>query len=120
MGAAWLALLLGGCATTSSGPVPDPAAVRRYTCFIQVEGIVAGGAIKLDGSQVSTFPGWVSVEVDESGLAVRRYVVSLSTNIIGGDLSPYVIEQGGEVPMKIFYERTGPVGTGTALVQGRH
>lgn len=97
---------------------PEPVG-SRFTSYIQIEGIVAGGAIKLNGSQVSMFPGWVTIEVDDAGKAVQQYIVSLSTNILGNDLSPFVIEQGGEVPAKISYERTGPVGTGTAKVEGR-
>ena len=77
-------------------------------------------ASKLNGSQVSTFPGWVTIEVDVDGKAVQRYVVGLSTNIIDPDIASYVLEQGSEVPAKIFYERAGPVATGTAPVQGRN
>ena len=118
LGAAILALGVCGCHTGGGTSAPEPA-VPRFLSYVQIEGIVAGGAIKLNGSQVSMFPGWVTVEVDDAGKAVRQYVVSLSTNILGTDLSPFVIEQGGEVPMKIFYERSGPVGTGTAKVEGR-
>jgi hypothetical protein len=123
LGAALLALVLGGCSTTSPGgtsvAASDPGG-QRYTSYIQIEGVIAGGAIKLNGSQVSSFPGWVSLEVDVNGKATRRYVVSLSTNIIDPDIAAYVIEQGEEAPAKIFYERAGPVATGTAKVQGRN
>jgi hypothetical protein len=121
LGAACLVFGACGCQSTAESEDPArPASARRYVSYVQVEGVVAGGAIKLNGSQVATFPGWVTVEVDESGKAVQRYVVTLSTNITGNDLGAYVIDQGGEVPMKIFYERNGPVATGTATVQGRN
>ena len=122
LAAVLLVFATGGCTTASSGQPATAApaeAGRRYTCNVQIEGVVAGGGIKLNGSQVSSFPGWVTVEVDVNGKAIRQYVVSLSTNIIGGDLGAFVMEQGNEVPMKIFYERTGPVASGTAVVQGR-
>ena len=123
LGAVGLVLLLGACTTASqrTSTASAPAgAEHRYFCYIQIEGVVAGGAIKLNGSQVSTFPGWVTIEVDVDGKAVQRYVVGLSTNIIDPDIASYVIEQGSEVPAKIFYERAGPVATGTAPVQGRN
>lgn len=124
LGVALLAMGAGGCSTaaerrdTGAAAAPE-AAPRRYTCYIQIEGLVAGGAIKVNGSQVSTFPGWVTVEVDPAGKSLQRYVVSLSTNITGSDLGAYVINQGDEVPLKIYYERNGPVASGTAIVQGR-
>lgn len=123
LGAACLVLVLGACNSASSRGTSTTASDsdgRRYTSYIQIEGVIAGGAIKLNGSQVSSFPGWVSLEVDVNGKATRRYVVSLSTNIIDPDIAAYVIEQGEEAPAKIFYERAGPVATGSAKVQGRN
>jgi hypothetical protein len=111
-------LFLVGCQTPAPGSATETVAKgEHFLSYIRVEGVVVGGAIKLDGTQVSMFPGYVTVEVDDAGKAVRRYVVALSTNILGGDLGQYVIEQGQEIPMRIYYERTGPVATGTALVQ---
>ena len=45
--------------------------------------------------------------------------MALSTNVLGGDLGRFVIEQGQDIPVKIYYDRTGPVVTGTARVEGR-
>ncbi len=113
----WL-LVLGGCKTPASGSATVPETKgERFRSYIRIEGVVVGGAIKLDGTQVSMFPGYVMVEVDDAGKAVRRYVVALSTNILGGDLGQYVIEQGQDIPMRIYYERTGPVAIGTALIE---
>jgi hypothetical protein len=113
----WL-LVLGGCRTPAPGSATEPVDKgERFLSYIRVEGVVLGGAIKLDGTQVSMFPGYVTVEVDDAGKAVRRYVVNLSTNILSGDLGQYVIEQGQEIPMRLSFERAGPVATGTALVQ---
>jgi hypothetical protein len=123
LGAAIFVLVLGACNSASPRGASTTASDsdgRLYTSYIQIEGVIAGGAIKLNGSQVSSFPGWVSLEVDVNGKATRRYVVSLSTNIIDPDIAAYVIEQGEEAPAKIFYERAGPVATGTAKVQGRN
>lgn len=133
LGAVILALFLGGCQTATTPapkakaegeePAPAPrvsaAAAQRFTSYIRIEGVVEGGFIKLNGSQASMFPGYVALEVDEAGKAVRQYVVALSTNILGGDLGQFVIEQGQEAPVKIYYERTGPVATGSARVEGR-
>lgn len=125
-GAVVLALVLTGCRTVSEDPAtvttsaPAPtAAARRFTSYIRVEGVVSGGFIKLNGSQAAMFPGYVTVEVDDAGKAVRQYVVALSTNVLGGDLGQFVIEQGQDVPVKIYYERSGPVATGTARVESR-
>ncbi|MEN9663496.1 MAG: hypothetical protein RL324_2445 [Verrucomicrobiota bacterium] len=125
-GAVVLALVLTGCRTVSEDRAATPASppaqeapAERFTSYIRVEGVVNGGFIKLNGSQASMFPGYVTVEVDASGKAVRQYVVALSTNVLGGNLGEFVIEQGQDVPVRIYYERTGPVVTGTARVEGR-
>ena len=125
LGAVILALVLAGCRTVSEDPaVPasppaKEAPAKRFTSYIRVEGVVNGGFIKLNGSQATMFPGYVAVEVDDAGKAVRQYVVALSTNVLGGDLGQFVIEQGQDVPVKIYYERSGPVATGTARVESR-
>lgn len=118
LGAVVLALALGGCRTPAPGSARVPEITgERFRSYIRIEGVVVGGAIKLDGTQVSMFPGYVMVEVDDAGKAVRRYVVALSTNILGVEFGQYVIEQGQDIPMRIYFERTGPVAIGTALIE---
>ena len=116
-----LLLAVSGCRNVTDEPAstsPEPAP-ERYTAYIRLEGVVVGGAIKVNGSQETMFPGWIAVEVDTAGKAVRRYVISLSTNILGTDGSVFVIEQGQDVPVKIYFDRGGPVATGTARVERR-
>ncbi len=115
-----LLLALAGCQTAAEqdpAAAPSRPAEERYYSYIRIEGVVIGGTIKLNSDQVSYMPGYVTVEVDFAGKAVRRYVVEMSTNILANDAGIFSIEQGQDIPARIYFGRTGPAATGTARVE---
>lgn len=118
---------------TSAGNKSTPKALGSgLTASIQINSATRGSKVKVNGTLTDILPTTVALEVDESGFAIKQYVITLALNILPGgtprglgaddsvtNLGRYVIEPGQPLPARINFETDGPQVQGTAVINQR-
>lgn len=110
----------------SAGNKPAPKAGSGLSATLEVSSTHAQGSkVKVNGVLSDILPTKIVLEVDESGFAIKQYVVALALNIIPKaagaesgvtDGGQYVIAQGEPPPARIIFEDSGPRPQGTAAI----